>query len=358
MTRNQATVCGSTSSNTRHGDRRADVLRQRREHEQRLRRAPCSSVPSDRRARRWRWRSAPSLNRSSRTARDRCWQISCHSGWKLNQPASGKPICSAVYFGVLVADRLRRAGRHRHQLCLARALHRDEPERRLVDRLADREQPVVLVDRRLAGRELGGELLAGLDLEHDRAALLGDHRVVLVEDAGVLGERGERDAERAERLAVRRVRVGGGDDVGPGLVDRGVDHERGPVDRVLAVHDLAGVVDQDQVADPHVAEADAERVDPEVVGELGIAHRDVAGDALAESEPAEDPQRAGELVLAVVALLLDGGERRRNGQRRPAFGVNSTPSIIGVSWTRRGHARLGDGHVVHATAGPCASMRP
>ena len=100
------------------------------------------------------------------------------------------------------------------ELSLARALHRDEPERRLVDRLADREQAVVLVDRGLAGRERGGELLAGFDLEHDGAALLGDHGVVVVEDAGVLGERGERDAERAERLAVDRVRVGGGDDSG------------------------------------------------------------------------------------------------------------------------------------------------
>ena len=49
----------------------------------------------------------------------------------------------------------------------------------------------------------------------------------------------------------------------------------------------------------------AERVDPEVVGELGVAHGDVPGDALAEAEPAEDAQRAGELLLAVQALLLD-----------------------------------------------------
>ena len=123
--------------------------------------------------------------------------------------------------------------------------------------------------------------------------------------------------------------VGGGDDVGSGLVDRGVDHERGPVDRVRAVHDVAVVVDQDEVADADVAKADAERVDPEVVGELRIAHRDVAGDALAESEPTEDPQRAGELAAAVVALLLDGRERRWEWHRRPASGVSSMPSIVG-----------------------------
>ena len=186
------------------------------------------------------------------------------------------------------------------------------------------------MDRRLAGAERGGELLAGLDLEDDGAALLGDDGVVLVEDAGVLGQRGERDAERGERLAVRRVRVGGGDDVGPGLVDRRVEHEGGPVHRLVAVDDVAVVVDEDEVADAHVAEAEAERVDPEVVGELGVADRDVAGDALAEAEAAEDAQRAGELLLAVEALLLDG--RRTSAARRAtAFGVSGTPSIVGAS---------------------------
>ena len=131
-------------------------------------------------------------------------QISCHSGWKLSQPASGNPVCLAVYVGQLVGDRLRRAGGHRQQLGLAAAVHAEEPEHGLVDGLADGEQPVVLVDRRLAGAERGGDLLAGLDLEHHGAALLGDHRVVVVEDARVLGDRVERDAERAERLAVRR----------------------------------------------------------------------------------------------------------------------------------------------------------
>ena len=96
-------------------------------------------------------REAPGEQPSIRRARGRWRQISCHSGWKLNQPASGNPVCSARVRGVLVVDLLRLAGRHRQQLRLARALHRDEPERCLVDRLADREQAVVLVDRRLAG---------------------------------------------------------------------------------------------------------------------------------------------------------------------------------------------------------------
>ena len=73
-----------------------------------------------------------------------------------------------------------------------------------------------------------------------------------------------------------------------------------------------------------------------MVGELGVAHGDVPGDALAEAEPAEDAQRAGELLLAVQALVLDGGERRRaleaDRLRRQLDAVD------------RSHARFGDRH--------------
>ena len=106
--------------------------------------------------------------------------------------------------------------------------------------------------------------------------------------------------------------MGRGDDVGAGLVDRRVDHERGPVHRRVALDDLALVVDEEQIADAHLAEALAERVDPEVVGALRVAHRDVPGDALGEAEPAEDAQRAGELGLAVGPLVGDVVERRRS----------------------------------------------
>ena len=136
-------------------------------------------------------------------------------------------------------------------------------------------------------------------LEHDRAALLGDDGVVVVEDARVLRDRVERDAERAERLAVHEWLCAAATTSGRACVDRRVDHERGTIDRLRAVHDVARVVDQDEVADAHVAEALAERVDPEAVGELGVAHGDVAGDAFAETEPSEDAQRTGELLLAM-----------------------------------------------------------
>ena len=54
-----------------------------------------------------------------------------------------------------------------------------------------------------------------------------------------------------------------------------------------------------------------ERVDPEVIGVLGVARRDVAGDALVEAELPEQAERGGEALLAVQALFLDRVERRQ-----------------------------------------------
>ena len=125
-------------------------------------------------------------------------QISCHSGWKLNQPAkwpAGLPR---------PCTRRTRRGSARASpaaIAISCAWHERSIETNQntasSTRLADREQAVVLVDRGLVRAERGGDLVAGLDLEHDGAALLGDDGVVAVEDAGVLGQRGERDAERA-----------------------------------------------------------------------------------------------------------------------------------------------------------------
>lgn len=117
--------------------------------------------------------------------------------------------------------------------------------------------------------------------------------VVLVEGAGVLGEGFEALGGGGQGLAVHGVAVGGADDVRAGLVDGGVDREGRTVDAVAALDDLAVVVDEQQVADLDVLEGDAEGVDPEVVGELGVAGGDVAGDALLEAEAAEDAQRGG-----------------------------------------------------------------
>jgi hypothetical protein len=105
-----------------------------------------------------------------------------------------------------------------------------------------------------------------------------------------------------------------------GRVHRRVDDEPGPVHRPVPVPHGALVVDQDQVGHPQVPERRAERVHPEHVRVLRVAHGDVPGHSLAEAEPAEHPQRSGQLLLAVPALVLDGVEDRRSGQREPLLG--------------------------------------
>jgi hypothetical protein len=123
--------------------------------------------------------------------------------------------------------------------------------------------------------------------------------VVLVEDADVLGDRLKQLPEGREGAPVDGVAVRGGDHVGPGLVDLRVDGEGGKVHWIAALNHLALVVDEDQVAHPDVLEGQSERVDPEVVRQLGVAGGDVAGHALLEAELAEDPQGGREPLLAV-----------------------------------------------------------
>ena len=92
----------------------------------------------------------------------------------------------------------------------------------------------------------------------------------------------------------------------------------------VALDDVALAVDADEVGGPDLAEVHAERIDPERIGELRVARRDVAGDALAEAEGGEDPEAAGEALLAVLALLGErreggGTSGRRSGRRRSAW---------------------------------------
>src|SRR5205814_648169 len=171
--------------------------------------------------------------------------------------------------------------------------------------------------------------------------------VVAVEGADVLGQGVEEAAQGRPRLAVRRVRVGGSNDLGPGRMHLRVDDERGRVDGTITFDDVALVVDQDQVGHLDLAEVHSEGVDPEVILELGVARRDVAGDPFVEPEPREQPEGGGQPLLAVKTLVLDGVE---GGRSEPAR-VHS-PRL-------RAYARR-PGSVVagtaHAAAASCATM--
>ena len=97
---------------------------------------------------------------------------------------------------------------------------------------------MVREDDRLGVAQRVGDALALLDVEHDAAEVV-VQRVVAVERARVLGERIERAGQTRPRLAVERVGVGGGDDIGPRRVHLRVDAEGGAVHLVVALDDLA-----------------------------------------------------------------------------------------------------------------------
>jgi hypothetical protein len=59
-----------------------------------------------------------------------------------------------------------------------------------------------------------------------------------------------------------------------------VNSKRSSVDTFLTVDNIAVFVDEDQVRDADLREMHRQRVQPEVVGEDRVAHRDVTCDAL------------------------------------------------------------------------------
>ena len=86
-------------------------------------------------------------------------------------------------------------------------------------------------------------------------------------------------------------------------VDRGVDDESRLVDRVVPLDDVAVVVDQDQVGELDLREVDRHRIGPVELRVLGIANRQVAGEAEVEPPLGEGPAGGDEMPLAVVAQL-------------------------------------------------------
>lgn len=59
-----------------------------------------------------------------------------------------------------------------------------------------------------------------------------------------------------------------------------MNSKRSSVDGTEPINDIAVLVDEDQVRDADLREMHRQRVQPEVVGEDRVAHRDVTCDAL------------------------------------------------------------------------------
>ena len=103
----------------------------------------------------------------------------------------------------------------------------------------------------------------------------------------------------------------------------------------------------------------AERVDPEVVGQLGVAGGDVPGDALVEAERAEQPERGGQPLLAVQALVVDRG---RTSAGSPCT-IARAAGVLAAIWRRPGlsgppvDSKYAGMPGAAATLGSCASPR-
>jgi hypothetical protein len=72
-----------------------------------------------------------------------------------------------------------------------------------------------------------------------------------------------------------------------------------------SMHDLAMMIDQQQVTDSHVAKAQAEWVDPKVISEFGVTNSDVSSHAFTKTHAPKNTKGASEARLTIGALFFD-----------------------------------------------------
>src|SRR5207244_10920352 len=150
------------------------------------------------------------------------------------------------------------------------------------------------------------DLSTPLRFQHDTGERV-EQRVVLIEGAGVLCQRIKQTAERRPGLAVGRVGMSRGDYLRMCGMDRRMNHEAGLIDRFVTDQDVAGMIDQLKVRDLDLAEKLRQRIDPEAIRELRIAHGDMPGEALVEAVAREQAEGGRKPLLAVQPLLFKRG---------------------------------------------------
>lgn len=199
-----------------------------------------------------------------------------------------------------------RGRRIRKQLCLTSAVHAHEPEGGLIDAISDSQEAMVLQDNRLAPTErfCYPRALVRVNNNTTKVAI---HAVALVEPERILSDHLQLPPKHAKSLAMNRMRVAGGVDIRPGLVDGTVDGEGRSVDGLAALRDPALLIDQDQIRHLDLAEVHAQRVQPEVIREYGVPDTDVSSDALVVAAVGEYAEGRREVLFAVMALFLHGG---------------------------------------------------
>ena len=96
------------------------------------------------------------------------------------------------------------------------------------------------------------------------------------------------------------------------LMDGGVQQEPDGIDHAAAAHNLSLMVHLDQMRYLDLVHGGTDRIDPEVIGQLGVTHRDVTQQPLGESAPAKDATSGGEALQQVSPLRLLAVEARWN----------------------------------------------
>ena len=194
-----------------------------------------------------------------------------------------------------------RGGATPGELDLAGALERPEPEERLGDRPAAREQPVVAQDhQRVVAKAFDKPRLLVLVVADPLELVVADRAVELCRIEVV---RVESALERGDGAAGRRVRVHDHVGVRPARVDRRVDQGARRVHPPgVGINGVAVEVDRHEVCRGHLAVGEAERINQQPGLVARQPERDVIEDHLGPPEKVEDPVAGGQLD-AVLPLL-------------------------------------------------------
>jgi hypothetical protein len=200
-----------------------------------------------------------------------------------------------------------RTRRIHQQLRLARLIQTQEPERRFVHRLADRQDAVILQNRCFSITQCIRYPLTFFGCKHHAAEIF-IHTMGLVKANAVLCNHVQFPAKRTKCLAMHAMRMTRRIYIWPSLVDSAVNRKRRSIDRFIALDYLALLIHQYQVGHADEREVRRQRVQPKVVFEYGIADGDVACDAFIEAARREDAVCCCEVLFAVEALVFERGE--------------------------------------------------
>src|SRR5258708_21670371 len=102
----------------------------------------------------------------------------------------------------------------------------------------------------------------------------------------------------------------GTDGIGPRGMNARVNRERRRVHGTATLDDPAVVTNSDQVGHPDQTEVQSKWIDPESVGKLGIACRDMADNAFVETELGEQSKACGQPLLSMQPLFIHAGKDR------------------------------------------------